>query len=325
MDWFRWHAGSSTDPKFRVVARRAAEVVPGARLADVLAVWAMLLERASEGEDRGRIEGFDCEAADAHLEMPDGAARAIVQAMQDKGLLSSGRVAKWEKRQPKREDLSTDRVREHRERKRQASLAMKREETRGNARVEEKRVEEKRAEETTEPSPCVRETEFAPPGPGSGPELAAWAVSLEIQQIGDGYPPERYDPGAAEAAMKDLSKRRQWPGMNRIQADLAARLACQDWTREGGRFVPKLSRYLRERMWLMKIPEAGPQAAVSLAWPESRAIDDIAARLRQKEARKHERHELPESHRGKRPGGAGAPGDPLPQVEAGHGAGPAGR
>jgi len=120
MDWFRWHTGSATDPKFRVVARKAAQTVPGVRLSDVLAVWAMLLERACNADERGMIDGYDCESADAHLDLPDGAACAIVQALCDKGLIADERVAKWDQRQPKREDsTATDRKRAQRERERE--------------------------------------------------------------------------------------------------------------------------------------------------------------------------------------------------------------
>jgi len=121
MDWFRWHTGSTTDPKFRLVARKAAQVVTGVRLSDVLAVWAMLLERACAADERGMIGGYDCESADAHLDLPEGAACAIVQVMKDKGLITDERVAKWDQRQPKREreDNSADRVRAYRERKKE--------------------------------------------------------------------------------------------------------------------------------------------------------------------------------------------------------------
>jgi hypothetical protein len=316
MDWFRWHAGSVTDPKFRVVARKAAAGVPGVRLSDVLAVWAMLLERASEGEDRGRIEGFDCEAADAHLELPPGAAQAISRAMCERGLLARGRVASWERRQPRREDWSTDRVRQYRERQRLASKASeartgsetlpdapKRIVTPGNARRDEKRGEKK----ITPPPPdsgCNHRAGAQGENPGGeeggrggqqanqaaqegaggtvatapgGPAWAeqgslggqqvrpaaqageGWAVAPEIRQIGETYPQARFDPGAADRALKELDAREQWPGLGHIQADLGARLASEDWTREGGRFVPKLSRYLRERMWLMSLPGARGQ------------------------------------------------------------------
>jgi hypothetical protein len=47
MDWFRWHHGSVNDPKFQLVAKRA-----GASVAEVVAVWACLLEAASSADER---------------------------------------------------------------------------------------------------------------------------------------------------------------------------------------------------------------------------------------------------------------------------------
>lgn len=116
MDWFRSYIGTSTDPKFRVVAKKS-----GARLGDVLAVWQMLLERACGADERGRVDGFDCEGADALLDLDDGQGCAIYAAMEAKGLVVNGYIAAWEKRQPKREreDNSTERVRACRERKKQ--------------------------------------------------------------------------------------------------------------------------------------------------------------------------------------------------------------
>jgi hypothetical protein len=153
-------------------------------------------------------------------------------------------------------------------------------------------------------------------------EAQAYAVSLEIQQIGEGYPPERFDPGAADTALKEISKRRQWPGLGRVLGDLAARLASDQWTRENGRFAPMLSRYIRERMWLMKVPEqrAAPDRYAS---PESKAIDDIAEKLRRKE-QPHDHTQCPEGDPAKRPGSAAAPGAPFSPVQAGERAGPVG-
>ena len=65
MDWFRWHHGSVTDPKFQLVARQA-----GASLPDVLAVWAYLLETASAAVERGNIGEIDCEAVDCMFGFP---------------------------------------------------------------------------------------------------------------------------------------------------------------------------------------------------------------------------------------------------------------
>ena len=47
--------GSTTDPKFAVVARRTGQPV-----AFVIAVWAQILERASASKERGCIDGYDC-------------------------------------------------------------------------------------------------------------------------------------------------------------------------------------------------------------------------------------------------------------------------
>lgn len=160
--------------------------------------------------------------------------------------------------------------------------------------------------------------------PGQAPyEAQAYAVSLEIQQIGEGYPPDRYDLGAADTALKELAKRRQWPGVPRVLDDLTSRLSCEQWTRDNGRFAPMLSRYIRERMWLMKVPEARA-APAGFASAESKAIDDIAEKLRRKE-QKNEHPEFSESHPGERAGSAAAPGPALPEIQAGGRAGPAGR
>ncbi|DAZ90922.1 TPA_asm: putative replication protein O [Cyanophage Cy-LDV1] len=155
MDWFRWHHGSVTDPKFQVVARRA-----GASVAEVVAVWACLLEAASANEaDRGNIGNIDLEAIECLLGLPESRAFAICQAMDERNLLdfSSGRVGAWERRQPKREreDNSTERSRAFRERQRAAQQDQAKErhattcnatETTETPRLEESREEKKKQE-----------------------------------------------------------------------------------------------------------------------------------------------------------------------------------
>lgn len=98
IDWFRWHHGSVTDPKFLVVSRKA-----GVRLGDVLAVWAFLLEKASAAEKRGTFGDIDGEAVDCLLDMDEGATDRIIAAMQGRSLVDDGAISAWDKRQPKRE------------------------------------------------------------------------------------------------------------------------------------------------------------------------------------------------------------------------------
>lgn len=127
MDWFRWWHGSVTDPKLQRVARMA-----GATVGEVIAVWACVLERASsvtagdagvtQGDrpvTRGDVVGFDCDDHDVLLGFADGKTAQIFAALVDRGLIEDQRIARWDERQPKREDSSTARTREWRERKKQ--------------------------------------------------------------------------------------------------------------------------------------------------------------------------------------------------------------
>lgn len=114
IDWFRWHHGSVTDPKFQLVAKKA-----GARLGDVITVWAFVLEAASADAERGTIGQIDFETLDFLLGADEGTAARILDAMTARGLIEGSRIAQWEKRQPKREREDTgaaDRQRAKRER-----------------------------------------------------------------------------------------------------------------------------------------------------------------------------------------------------------------
>lgn len=121
IDWFRWHHGSVSDGKFALVAHKA-----GASVAEVIAVWACLLEAASAAEDRGNPGAVDFEAMDFSLGMADGKSWRIYERMRERALLDggSGRIASWEKRQPKREDdTAAERKRRQRERDHELKLA----------------------------------------------------------------------------------------------------------------------------------------------------------------------------------------------------------
>ncbi len=116
MHWFRWHHGSVTDPKLGLIAKKA-----GVSMAEVIAIWACLLEAASESEDRGNPGAPDFESMDFALGLEEGVAQRVYGLMQDKALIAeeTGRLVAWERRQPKREredDGGTERKRRQRER-----------------------------------------------------------------------------------------------------------------------------------------------------------------------------------------------------------------
>jgi hypothetical protein len=116
-EWFRsWH-GAPTDSKFRVIAKRAG-VTPGV----VSAVYWALLDYASQNEPRGSVEGFDTETYAEWAGWEESDVLAILDAFTSKQVIIDGRIVAWEKRQPKKEDDSTERVRAFRERQRIAEL-----------------------------------------------------------------------------------------------------------------------------------------------------------------------------------------------------------
>lgn len=137
MDWFRWHHGTATDPKWRVIASDADTTIP-----NVLSVWALMLEHASNASERGTLEGWNDRVAAAALGLPQELIASIREAMQ--GLTLEDEVLPaWEKRQPKREDNSAERAKAWRERKR----------TQANASERNVTPEQNRAEQNREDTP----------------------------------------------------------------------------------------------------------------------------------------------------------------------------
>lgn len=169
IDWFRWHHGTTGDRKLALIAKRA-----GARLGDVIAMWAILLEQASAAVDRGHPGHIDFEAIDLELDLPDGQATEIYAAMIGRGLVDEGskRVAKWEERQVKRErdtDNSTERTRRFKDRERQ-----RKEEERQNEGGEHQK--NARGEERREEGDSVAKATAAP----STAKDRLWAVGIAV-------------------------------------------------------------------------------------------------------------------------------------------------
>lgn len=136
MEWFRWYHGAISDPKWPLIARKS-----GQNIGTVVSVWAAMLEFASQSEDRGSVEGFDCEQIDALFGYPDGTTESVCNAMKRHVTDETGFIVSWEKRQVKREreGSSTERVRAHRAKKKEQEIQKdtteKRDETPCNASV----------------------------------------------------------------------------------------------------------------------------------------------------------------------------------------------
>ena len=176
IDWFRWHHGSVTDPKFGLVAKRARVGLP-----TVIAIWAFLLEQASAAEMRGSIGLVDAEALDCMFGLEDGDCARVLEQMQERGLLEQGQISSWEKRQPKRErpeDSSAARTRSYRDRQAGSSDATQSNVTPSDAtQRQETPREEKRREEEKEPKAKTARKRAAPAVLVSLPDLVADGVA----------------------------------------------------------------------------------------------------------------------------------------------------
>jgi hypothetical protein len=150
--WFRWHHGTVADPKLRTIAARAtARLSRDVTVGHVLAVWAAMMENASQATPRGELSNWSSEDVGVALGMPEEEVEAIFNSMQGK-TLDGDELMAWKRRQPKAEDTSAA-ARKQAQRERAKSLAAteKRPEsqhvTDGHDRGEERRVEEKKQEQ----------------------------------------------------------------------------------------------------------------------------------------------------------------------------------
>lgn len=277
MEWLRWYHGACSDAKWPLIARKS-----GTCVGIVVSVWAALLEQASQDEERGSIEGFDPETYDVLYGYEDGTCAAVLKAMTEKGLIADGCIAAWQKRQPKRErdDLSTERVRRYREKKRQQAEissvsdgvtedetecnAMKRHETPCNATREEKRREENiytpplpphggrcavfpepqtQGEGPADVPPMVRRPENADPGDPAD-------CGIEFQQVVDAYPEGHVAPrGEAARVWLRLKAQGKLPGLPRMLQAIAEWSDSEEWAKDGGQYIPKLANFLRNHQW----------------------------------------------------------------------------
>jgi hypothetical protein len=274
MEWFRVYHGISADDKWPLIARRSGQPV-----AYVVAVWIALLECASSAEDRGSIARFDPESVDAQLQMPEGAAQSIVDALSCgmRPRIVAGRIVNWEKRQPVREDSSAERTRKWRERKearRDASeTQVKRDgdapvthgdadETRCDAPVTP-RLEKRREEKTRLNTPPL------PPAGGSDgddPPLDHNTQPRAGKQEPPGFPdfwqayPKKTGKNAAAAAWQ---KARDRPALAVILAAVERQKTWPQWLRDGGQYIPNPATWINQGRWNDEPPDVQARASPS--------------------------------------------------------------
>ena len=129
MEWFRWYHGTVSNPKLAFIAKKSGQSRPV-----TIAVWAALLEQASKSDIRGDVSNFDVETIAVALDIEEDAINAVIAAMTAKGMIVDQGIAKWDARQPQRDDGSAERAKAWREKqKQQEPNATEREQTKPNA------------------------------------------------------------------------------------------------------------------------------------------------------------------------------------------------
>ncbi len=115
--WRSWH-GAPMDPKWQLIAARAK-----VKTIIVTSVAWALMDYASQNNPRGSIEGFDAEVYAFYAGVEVHEVTAVIQALIDREIIVDGVFKNWEKRQPRREDDSTERVERYRNNRERAGLS----------------------------------------------------------------------------------------------------------------------------------------------------------------------------------------------------------
>lgn len=205
-DWFRsWH-GAPTDPKWLLISHRTS--VPAATVSAI--AWA-LMDYASQNEDRGSVAGFDAETYAVFGGISEDDVRAVIQAIADKGLIVDGRLTAWEKRQPKREDDSRDRVAALRARQRESERYGSPDDDVTHCNAEATQGNAPEAEEDAD-----TEAELTATAAEDAPEVVPLMTNTERQVVDI----LRELPELSHAPIPDLLEHyRSFPSVKRLNAD----------------------------------------------------------------------------------------------------------
>jgi hypothetical protein len=288
--WFRWWHGSVSDPKFGVVSMRAKRP-----LTEVLAVWASLLESASQADDRGDVSDCVSDEIAWTLRMEAEHVESIIAALENRGMLCDGRIASWDRRQPDREDAISpeakpvaQRVREHRERVKSACNA---DVTRSNADVTRSNAPEQNRTDT--------ETEKSTPGPQhsekspeTGAEISVTASPMPAAEIIPSVFPKADD--GLQAACRDT-----WAAYSGAYADrygvmpvrnakanaaikgVVRRLGAEESPAVARFFVGHCDAYYARRCHDVGLLQADAEK-LRTEWASGRAVTSLAARQQER-------------------------------------------
>ena len=178
-NWVRLWEDMPTDPKWRVIAKRAGRTIP-----EVMSIFMFMMtnaganasERGANASERGVLTNWSDEDVAAALDMEPEHVMAVREAMQGK-TLDGDKLSGWEKRQPKREDSSAERAKQWRERKRTQANAHERPDTDADTDIVPNNSNELLGRETPRP-PMAAVTSL--PVPPEAPDARVYRRGREV-------------------------------------------------------------------------------------------------------------------------------------------------
>jgi hypothetical protein len=273
MPWFKWWNGTTSDPKFRMIAEECTLSV-----AVVIGIWAYVLEQASKSEERGSFADLDKRLMAYTLKLEVFDVETVCNAMKRAGIVTENmEVQKWDERQGKREKgeapgASTKRVQALRERQRAAAEAGSSDSSSGNGDVTdvtagnglERTKKEKKKERNIKPKPISSSSDDAGP-------------VKPFDRFWNAYP-RRVGKQAAQKAWAKIKPDAAL--VDQMLAAIVAQQAGADWRREGGEFIPHPASWLNGGRWLDEVREyVAPAPKVGAWWATREAMTAFALTL----------------------------------------------
>jgi hypothetical protein len=138
-------------------------------------------------------------------------------------------------------------------------------------------LNKQKEENTNPPLPPVAVSRSTPPAPK--PMGGGGSFSPDFEKLWEAYPrKDAKDP--AEKAFKQLLRSRQLPSLSELLAAIKRFMATTQWQKNNGRFIPYLSKFLKDRRWLD--PLSGEEEAKNHKRIEAEQL--ALAHTREKEA-----------------------------------------
>lgn len=272
-NWFKLYHGTTTDPKWRLLARKI-----GLPEGVIVSVWVAVLEYASQQEERGSVQNFSCEDYDCCFGYEDGTCEKVFVALSQRGLIANNFVVNWDKRQSMQDikklpKTDAQRQAECRERKRQAEQEQQEPVTKCHdecdtvtpcheecdtvtkchdvtpIREEERREEEIRTEEKREEEITEEEKEDLSSNLTVGQSRPSKNAALrpdDFEQWYLAYPRHEGRQNAVKAWNRAI-KEKALPDIHTLLAALVWQRGLSQWQEK--QFIPLPASYLNGRRW----------------------------------------------------------------------------